>query len=190
MAGGGTTCGSGLDFWEEWGEANYAGASQVNVQNQFDVADWPCFSKVYITFPLDSIPPAVEVISATLTLYQFGNAGQESEVDPPISLIQVFTIADDWEETELNWNNAPFASQNVSRAWVEPISDDPGLPGAPRTWDVSQVVAEAVVAGRPLRLALYSADGDYHSGKYFYSSDIGVWNAGGRPTLTVVWGNP
>ena len=190
MAGGGTTCGSGLDFWEEWGEANYAGASQVNVQNQFDVADWPCFSKVYITFPLDSIPPAVEVISATLTLYQFGNAGQESEVDPPISLIQVFTIADDWEETELNWNNAPFASQNVSRAWVEPISDDPGLPGAPRTWDVSQVVAEALVAGTPLRLALYSADGDYHSGKYFYSSDIGVWNAGGRPTLTVVWGNP
>jgi hypothetical protein len=38
-----------------------------------------------------------------------------------------------------------------------------------------------------LRLALYSADEDYHSGKYFYSSDAGIE---ARPTLKVIFGNP
>jgi hypothetical protein len=190
MAGGSSVCGTGLDFWTEWGEENYAGASQVNIQNQFDVADWPCFSKYYISFPLDAIPPSAEVISATLTLFQFGNAGGGNYGDPYVSLIQVFTIADDWEETTLNWNNAPLASENVSRAWVEPITGPNDLTGVPRTWDVSEAVAEAHTGSTPLRLALYSTDGDYNSGKYFYSSDMGDWNAEGRPTLKVVWGYP
>jgi hypothetical protein len=44
MAGrGGTNCGTGMDYFQEWGEANYSGAGQVNVQNQFDVADFPAF---------------------------------------------------------------------------------------------------------------------------------------------------
>jgi hypothetical protein len=55
---------------------------------------------------------------------------------------------------------------------------------------VSEAVAEAHMGSTPLRLALYSADGDYNSGKYFYSSDIDDWNAEGRPTLKVVWGYP
>jgi hypothetical protein len=190
MVGGSSVCGTGLDFWTEWGEENYAGASQVNIQNQFDVADWPCFSKLYINFPLDAIPPSAEVISATLTLFQFGNAGGGEYGDPFVSLIQVFTIADNWDETMLNWNNAPLASENVSRAWVEPITGPNVLPGVPRTWDVSEAVAEAHMGSTPLRLALYSADGDYNSGKYFYSSDIDDWNAEGRPTLKVVWGYP
>ena len=42
--------------------------------------------------------------------------------------------------------------------------------------------------GAPVRLALYEADWAYHSGKYFYASDTGDWNAEGRPTLTVTWG--
>ena len=190
MVGGSSICGTGLDFWTEWGEANYAGASQVNIQNQFAVADWPCFSKFYITFPLDAIPPAAEIISANLTLYQFGNAGGGNYGDPTASLVQVFTIADAWDENRLNWNNAPLASENVSRAWVEPITSPISYPGAPRTWDVSKAVADAHMESQTLRLVLYSADGDYNSGKYFYSSDIGDWNAEGRPTLKVVWGYP
>ena len=190
MVGGSSTCGTGLDFWTEWGEANYAGASQVNIQNQFDVADWPCFSKFYITFPLDAIPPEAEVISATLTLYQFGNAGGGIYGAPSDSLVQAFTIVDGWEENILNWNNAPLASENVSRAWIKPITDPIGYPGVPRTWDVSKAVAEAHMESQSLSIALYSADGDYNSGKYFYSSDQGDWNAEGRPTLQVIWGYP
>lgn len=185
--GGGATCGDGLDYWTQWGQANYAGNPDFNIQNQSDVADWPCFSKYYVTFPLNAIPAGKKVVSATLTLYQFGNAGSSGQAQP--SLIQVLTINDAWSESTLNWNNAPLGWENVSRAWVDPLSTFPGWPGAPRTWDVSGAVAQAYSAGQPLRLVLYSADDNYHSGKYFVSSDTEDWNAVGRPTLVVQWGN-
>lgn len=187
--GGHTICGDGLDFWTEWGEANYAGQEQFNVQNQSDVADWPCFSKYYVTFPLDAIPPGKVIISATLTLHQFGNAGQGYDPGPYPSLIQVLTVDQDWDEDTLTWNNAPLAVENVAAAWVDPADTFPGWPGIPWEWDVSRAAAEAYAAGEPLRLALYSADGAYHSGKYFVSSDTGQWNAEGRPTLRVLWGD-
>ena len=66
--GGGAVCGDGLDFWSEWGQANYAGAMPVNVQNQTLIADWPCFSRYYVTFPLDAVPAGKTVLSATLAL--------------------------------------------------------------------------------------------------------------------------
>jgi hypothetical protein len=187
--GGGSNCGQAVDpdFFDEWGDSNYAGEGDLNVQNQGDVADWPCFSKYYVTFPLDAIPSGKVILSATLALHQFGNAGYEPG-DALRSLIQVLTVAEDWDEATLTWNNAPLAVENVSRAWVDPLSSFPGWPGVPREWDVSLAVAEAYASGSPLRLAMYSADYAYHSGKYFVSSDTGDWNAVGRPTLTVVWG--
>jgi hypothetical protein len=55
--GGHTTCGNdGYDKWNVWGNTNYAGITQINIQNQWDIADWPCFSKFYITFPITAIP--------------------------------------------------------------------------------------------------------------------------------------
>lgn len=183
--GGGTLCGEGLDYWTEWGQASYAGVGSFNIQNQSDVADWPCFSRYYVTFPLDSLPSGKAILSATLTLYQFGGAGGPGQAQP--SLIQVLTVAEDWNEATLTWNNAPLAAENVSRAWVDPIAF-PGWPGVPRQWDVTLAVARAYEKGNPVRLALYEADSAYHSGKYFVSSDIEDWNAVGRPTLNVVWG--
>jgi hypothetical protein len=186
--GGGTNCAIGLDYWDEWGTANYAGDAHVNIQNQSDISDYPCFSKFYVTFPLDSIPRGQIIISAKLTLHQFGNAGGGEWDEPLPSLIQVFTVAQDWDEATLTWNNAPLAFENVAAAWVDPLPSFPGWPGVPRDWDVSRAAAEAYQAGQPLRLAMYSADTAYHSGKYFVSSDTGDWNAVARPTLTVVWG--
>jgi hypothetical protein len=188
QVGGGTNCGMGMDFFQEWGEANYSGAGQVNVQNQFDVADFPCFSKFYVTFPLGSIPSGKTILGATLTLHQFGNAGGGQWGPAPSSLIQVSTAAGDWDETSLTWNNAPLAAENVGRAWVDWLSDQPPWPGVARSWDVSHAVAEAYASGYPLRLVLYSADSARHSGKYFVSSDTGDWNEEGRPTLQVTWG--
>lgn len=39
-------------------------------------------------------------------------------------------------------------------------------------------------------MALYAADTPYGTGKYFTASESGSWNAAGRPTLIVEWGNP
>jgi hypothetical protein len=182
--GGGRDCGQPAwpVIWSFWGELNYAGEDIVNIQNLEDVGDWTCFSRYYVDFPLDSLPPEKVIISATLTLYQWGNAGEGQ--DPQPSLIQVHTVDQDWIEDTLTWNNAPLALENVASTWADVFPD---WPGEPRTWDVSRAVAEAYAAGIPLRLALYESDWDYHSGKYFWSSDARDWE-GMRPTLTVIWG--
>lgn len=176
--------GAEYHIWNEWANRNYGKSPDFNIQNQADVADWPCFAKYYVTFPLDSIPAGKTIVSATLTLYQFGNAGG-SEAKP--SYIQMLTTLSDWNETTITWNNAPLAYENFGGSWVDPITDFPDWPGVPRTWDVSLAFVKAYQQGQPLRLILYEADSDYHSGKYFVSSDTGDWNTEGRPTLVVKW---
>jgi len=173
-------------IWHEWGEANFAGAPDFNIQNQSDVGDWPCFAKYYVTFPLDALPPNQVVLSATLTLHHWGGS-DPSQAEP--SLLQVLTVAEEWDETTLTWNNAPLAQENVAAAWVD-VDTASGWPGTPCTWDVSGAAAEAYATGDSLRLALYESDAAYNSGKYFVSSDTGDWNAEGRPTLRVSLGAP
>jgi hypothetical protein len=123
-------------------------------------------------------------------MFLFGNSGQGWEPVPQPSLIQVLTVREDWNENTITWNTAPLAIENVSSAWVDPVEAFPDWPGIPYEWDVSGAVAEAYQTGEPLRLVLYSADGAIHSGKYFSSSDTDEWNADGRPTLSVTWGEP
>ncbi len=190
MVGGSSICGEGLDFWTEWGQKNYAGAEQVNVQNEYDIADWPCYSKFYLTFPFDSLPKNSAVISATLTLHSIGNAGGGQWGDPSNSFVQVLTVAENWDEASLAWNNAPQAVENVAGIWVPPIIDWPGWPGVARTWDVSYAANLAYSNGQPLRIVLYSSDGNYNTGRYFSSSDVGDWDAVGRPTLTITLSRP
>jgi len=186
--GGHTTCGNmGADKWTIWGEANYVGYTQINIQNQWDISDWPCFSKFYITFPIDTIPTAKTIISATLSMYLFGTAGGGQWGEPPDSYIQVFTMGEYWNEAALTWNNAPLAVQNISGTWVHPMQ---GPNWVLYSWDVSRAVAQAYNSGEPLRLALYSADGEYHTGKYFISSDWIDSEADTRPTLRVKYGKP
>lgn len=173
-------------IWNEWGNRNYGDRADFNIQNQSDVADWPCFAKYYVTFPLDSIPRGKTIVSATLTLHQFGNAGGDQAQS---SWIQVLIAEGDWQEHTITWNNAPRALENIGGSWVPRITDWPGWPGVPRTWDVAYAVARAYARGEPLRLILYEADGAYHSGKYFVASDTGDWNLEGRPRLDVQWGD-
>lgn len=190
--GGGAVCGEGLDWWTEWGSFVNPGGpdnSDYNIQNQSDVADWPCFSKVYMTFPLNAVPAGKVILSASLVLHQMGSSGGGDWGWPDPSYIQVFIIHDSWQESTLAWNNAPQAWENFGGAWVEAISF-PGWPGIPREWDVSRAVSTAYSAANPLSLALYEADDQYHSGKYFVSSDTQDWNQAARPTLFITYGDP
>ncbi len=188
MVGGSENCGGALqDFWNTWGNTNYAGTPDFNIQNQSDISDWPCYSKYYVTFPITTLPQGKVIVSASLTLHEFGNSGDPGQATP--SWIQVMVVDQDWDEATLTWNNAPLTSDNFGGTWVDPVGSFPGWPGVPYTWDVSRAIAKAYAGGQPLRLVLYSADSDYHSGKYFVSSDTGDWNEIGRPTLQVTVGD-
>jgi hypothetical protein len=186
--GGDTICGRDFspNFFDGWGDANYFGEKQVNIMNQWEIHDWPCFSKFYVTFPLDSIPSGSTISSATARLHRFSNAGIGTSNPPGPSLIQVLTVGEAWSEDSLTWNNAPLATENINRTWVYPIgSTPPPPPGTPYDWDVTRAVMEAYSAGEPLRVVFYSADTDQNSGKYFQSSDVGPYLEEGRPTLIV-----
>jgi hypothetical protein len=175
-------------IWNQWANSTFGGAPGFNMQNQSDLADWPCFAKYYITFLLDTIPEGKLIVSAKITLHEWG--GSDPNLALP-SLIQAETVGEDWNEMTLTWNNAPMAVENISRTWVDVYRSNPPLwPGAPYDWDVSQAVAQAYARHIPLRMALYEADAAQHSGKYFTTSDVDDWDAAGRPTLTIVWGNP
>ena len=184
--GGHSECGYKYDpnYFDGWGEANYAGYAQFNVQNQWDVADWPCFSKFYLTFPLSSLPQASGVVSATLTLYMFGNAGY-GPGDAKPSYMQVARAAENWTEQTVTWNNAPPVLENYTWSWVQPVDNANDHSGRPRTWDLSRAVADAYAGGEPLRLVVYSTDGDYHSGKYFWAAEA---DKEVRPRLDIMWG--
>jgi hypothetical protein len=177
-------------IWNDWANFKDPHNMQVNVQNQRDIADWPCFAKYLVTFPLGTIPAGKVILSATLTLHQFGNAGQGWTPPPEPSYLQVLTLGEIWDEDTLTWNTTPLARENISAAWVDPLSEYGGDPGVARSWDVSRAVAEAYGAGEPLNLALYSADWAYHSGRYFWSSDHDDVHPEARPTLQVYWGVP
>jgi hypothetical protein len=186
--GGSSTCGSlaGPDFFPTWGDLNYAGKTLVNIQNLGDVCDWPCFSRYYVTFPLEAVPAGKTITSATLTLFHNGNAGAGADPGPQPSLIQAYAVHEDWDEAAITWNNSPLATQNLGGTWVYPVESAPPWPGIAYDWDVSLAAAEAYAAGQPLRLALYEADSAIHSGKYFFSSDVS--GSAARPLLTVTWG--
>jgi hypothetical protein len=182
--GGHSTCGGSMNAWTQWGNANYAGYPQLNIQNQWDIADFMCFSKYYVTFPLASLPAGKSIVSAAVTLNMFGNAGY-TPTDAQPSAINVLTVRENWDERTITWNNAPYAAENIGVTEVQPVST---APPDPYTWDVSAAVAAAYREGMPLRLVFYSTDGDYHSGKYFYTSDSTDWGGNVRPSLDVRWG--
>jgi hypothetical protein len=185
--GGHTVCGEGLNAWTEWGNANYAGLTQFNIQNQWDIADFMCFSKYFVTFPLTGVPQGRSIVSARVKLSFFGNAGyQPTDAQP--SDIDALVVEDDWDEATVTWNNAPYAAENVAVTRVYPVGAD--HPAGVYEWDVSYAAAQAYYHGKPLKLAFYSTDGDYHSGKYFFTSDSNDWGGTVRPTLDVQWGEP
>ena len=188
--GGHTTCGRGVEYWTQWGERNLGQVAYFNIQNQSDISDWPCFSKYYVTFPLDQVPEGRVIQSAEVILHQFGGAGAGWSPPAQPSLIQAFTVAESWDEATLTWNNAPGPAEFAGETWVQPTSVYLGQPGVPWTWDVSAAVASAYAAGEPLRLAFYEADAAYHSGKYFRTSEEEEYGAVGRPTLNITWGDP
>lgn len=193
--GGGGTCGGG-QFGG--GDDNHGDDESLFVGTETRPTHFPCFNKSFLRFYLDAIPPGKAIISATLTLHHWGNAGENLVPGPQPSWVHLFTISDPWDEMTIHWNNAPMAQENVAATWVYPAPSFPGWPGIPYHWDTTRAVAEAYAIGNPVSVAIYGSDTAQHSSKYLTSSETGIndnpsywnWKAEARPTLRVAWGSP
>lgn len=172
----------------------HTGWSYFHVQNQEDYADWPCFARIYLKFPLAKVPPGKAIVSAKLTLHHKEPTSGGSEGER--SLIQALLVGNqlrsggDWTSTNLSWNEAPLPLENLAGCWGDRTGNvDTGWDALPLwEWDVTRGVARAVAdASDHVSFALYSADGEYHTGKQFVSSgDFPDWgDPGQRPTLTI-----
>jgi hypothetical protein len=183
MVGGGTDCGvdDHPDYFPTWGGRNWGASPYVNVQAQWDVADWPCYSRYFARWSLDGLPAGAQVVSATVTMRHFGNGGYGAgyaEDGTKDTVIQVYEVSGDWQDGDISWDGAPAPGENVSRTLVRPIDVTCGKaycnPGIAVDFDVTAIVHRAVAAGRPSAgMGLYTAAGQYHSGKYFWSREGG-----------------
>jgi uncharacterized repeat protein (TIGR01451 family) len=153
-----------------------------------------------LRFALDVIPPGKVIISATLTLHHWGNAGDPNAPNDEDrghdSYVWVYTVSDSWQEMAIHWNNAPLAQENLSMTRITPLTSFPGWPGVPYQWYVTQAVAEAYAASQSVSLAIYDSSTGRNTSKYLTSSETGLgdgtpnWNIAGRPRLDVLWGDP
>jgi hypothetical protein len=193
--------GDSYHIWNVWGNRNYANENSALIQNQAGVADWPCFSRYYLAFQLDQLPPGKVIRSARLVLHHWGGSGKicsnpDQNPDPECarsSFIHVLSVPPGWQENTITWNNAPLPLENVAVLQVSPYNiSQPGQswPGMRREWDVSYALSKAYDQGAGwISFAVYSSDSAYHSGKYFSASETEEWNKVGRPTLIIEYGD-
>ncbi len=188
--GGGGACSSGHNGGTE---INHGNDANLFIGSEILPTHFPCFNKTYLRFALSSIPPGKVILSAKLTLHQWGgadiNAGTTSNV-------WLSSVTDPWDEMSIQWNNAPLAQENYSMTPIPPKTTPLIWPGDPFSWDATQAVAEAYAAGQPASFALYDSATGRDSSKYFTSSETGLddgtpnWNIESRPRLDIVWGDP
>ncbi len=184
MVGGGTDCGADdwPDYFPSWGKRNFGASPYVNVQMQWDIADWPCYSRYYAAWPLVALPRGAKVLSAALELRQFGNPGYGpgyADNGTQDTVVQVFEVDGRWQEATITWDSAPIPRENTARTLVKPLPGDCAptpywycTPGIAYKFDVTEIVQRAQLAKRTwASAALYTAAGQYHSGKYFYSRE-------------------
>lgn len=180
--GGGGLCAGGHMGGSE---INHGDSGDLFTGSETTISHFPCYNKSYLRFYLDDIPPDRIIVSATLTLHLWGNAGAPGEAQP--SWVHLYNVTEPWTESTIHWNNAPVPRQNIAVTQVNPCTEPEIVwPGNPYTWDATQAVAEAYAAGQPLSVALYASDTAQHSSKYYVGSESTITN--GRPSLTVTWG--
>lgn len=189
--GGGTTCGSDDDplYFPTWGTRNTDDTTemrpmgswyQANIgQFQWDVADWPCYSRYFARFNIPTIPNNAQIVSATVTMYQFGNPGYGSGNagdSTGTTVYEVVSTDSNWDEQNVAWDTAPKIFENTTRTSVPQLPMDCLPTGGwycdppiPYTFDVTKLVKESI--NGQVNFGLITSAGQYHSGKFFYTRE-------------------
>ena len=196
--GGSTDCGA--DDWPmyfpTWGNRSYEGDAKyrtfTNVQTQWDTADWPCYSAYIARWALPLLPAGAQITGAWLDLWRFGHAGY-SPGDTLTTTVQVWEVSPAWDAATVTWDSAPAAVEAVSRTDVHECSN--AECGRWYAFDVTEIVRRAAERGDSQAAALlYTAAGQYHAGKYFYTAQGAIppvlrisYSLPGQPEPTATW---
>ncbi len=153
------------------------------------------FSRALLYWDFGTLLPASSVVTkAELRMFHFGGDSDEDPGDPNFEVqtshVQVHRLEGAWLDLPLEqavtWNTMPLAAENVGYGVITP--DLPaGENGKYVSFDVTPLVARAVLRGEPLNLALYGADMTANTGKYLVSQE-GGWEAANHALLTVTYG--
>lgn len=169
------------DFFPTWGDVSYPQAPQINIQNQMNTEDWPCFSRYMIWFDIPVGLDRKMVSNATIIMHQFGEAGHawphNSLEFIPDSNIQAIWV--EQPEPPYTWNNTPEIKAHLSTTYVPSRNEVFVNPPVAHEFDITYAIKNA--DGNRVAILLYSADWDIHSGKYFYGSYADVY----RPEISI-----
>jgi hypothetical protein len=178
MVGGGVNCGYNhdADYFATWGDSTTPiVGKQINAaQNQGDTADWPCYTRSLYRWAAPSLPPGAAVVSATLTLNQWGNAGYGPQ-NNQTTTVELWDVDGQWDAATVTWDNAPRPVENITRAPMAAISwqcpNNFCADAVPVTFDVTELVKR----GANDAMA-YTQAWDYHSGRYVWQPDsMRIW---------------
>ena len=135
---------------------NHGNDTSIYVGSENQPTNFPCYNKSFLSFGLGSLPPGKVIISATLTLHEWGSAGEPSapadEDHGHDSYVWISSVADPWDVGTITWNTAPPIQQNLTMTRITtwpanyPISSH--WPGIAFTLDATQLVADAYAAGQ------------------------------------------
>ncbi|MBI3960934.1 MAG: DNRLRE domain-containing protein [Chloroflexi bacterium] len=124
-------------------DANHGAEGTFFIYN----ADAETIARVFLQFPLDSLPTGAEILSATLSLslFEFSTAAGKEAV---MELIQPGAV---WDEETLTWNKQPDIDAGAGQA---ALILSPFAPGAVDSFDVTDLLRQALARQRS------GADGD------------------------------
>jgi hypothetical protein len=174
--GGSTDCGDWAwpAYFPTWGDANTEATKYGawwSVQNQWDTADWPCYSRYIAKWELPTLPDGATLTGAWIDAYKFGHSGYLGE-STGTNVMQAWEVSPSWGEGSVTWNNAPIFTEAVSRTPVGECAADNCTVGDWHSFDVTEIVRRGYEAGQAEASAgFYTSAGQYHSGRYFYSSE-------------------
>jgi hypothetical protein len=118
------------------------------------------------------------------------------------TVFQIFELPTPIGENVVTWDNLPTPRENISRLLVkpsEPGCNDNGTRNPvnepyPRIFDITEIVKRGLSENRStMGFIMYTAAGQYHSGKYFWTSkggnpgaiDIYFKTGTSNPTITL-----
>lgn len=164
--GGAGDCGNNSypNYFPTWGSYAWPNYPYANIQAQWDAADWPCYSKYAMNVQIPQFEGR-EIVKAAIELKQFGNAGYEYG-DTGTTVIQTFLLDKPIQNGVTAWDTLPTVVKQLSKTAVTELPVECNFycnPGVPWLFDVTDAKEITDTFG----VVLYTAAGQYHSGKYF-----------------------